>query len=171
MVSQRKERVTIMNHRPITIGACGLLLGFAVPGLAWLGTPPPPELKHAGGVPYVSGGVGKIGRQQIASIAADHNLKLVFSLDTGAYLANVYVAIRGSDGDEVLHALSIGPWFFADLPPGGYHVTAMALGRKFDRNVQLGTDRTVIHFAGWTPADSDRGPSRLVARARTESRR
>ena len=52
-----------------------------------------PMLHQAGGLPYLSGGVGEESQQLLSSRASEFNVKLVFALTSGAYLSSVKVAI------------------------------------------------------------------------------
>jgi hypothetical protein len=79
-------------------------------------------------VPYLSGGVGESGREEIEAAGKDYNLKLLFAESSGAFVADVKVSVRDSGGGTVLDATSDGPLFFAKLPAGSYSVEATYQG-------------------------------------------
>ena len=96
-------------------------------------------VQNAGNVAYVSGGVGLESLDQLSSIARDFNLKLVFALNSGAYLSGVQVAIVDRKGQTVVDTTSDGPWFMAKLPAGNYQVIATVAGKAEKRQVSVGT--------------------------------
>jgi hypothetical protein len=104
--------------------------------------------KVQGGVSAVAGGVGINARDMLSSQAdPDHNVKMVFSLNTGNYLANVDVKVKNAQGQTVLQGVSEGPWVYAKLPPGQYTTTATYNGHTVTRSFTVGNsgDR-VAHF-------------------------
>ena len=97
-----------------------------------------PMLHQAGGLPYLSGGVGEESQQLLSSRASEFNVKLVFALTSGAYLSNVKVAIADAKGTKtLLEATSDGPWFLAKLPVGNYRVVATYAGKAIERSVAV----------------------------------
>lgn len=122
--------------------------------------PPAPEARTTNGVPHVSGGVGEFQRSRLQSTSGQYNLKAVFSLSRGAYLADVEVAVRDRKGNVLMETISDGPWFFANLPPGEYQIAATALNKTIERTVRVGAgEQRVIHFSGW----DDGAPMRRAA--------
>jgi uncharacterized protein YigE (DUF2233 family) len=98
-------------------------------------------VQNAGNVTYVSGGVGLESLDQLSSMSRDFNLKLVFALNSGAYLSGVQVAIVDNKGKTVLDTTSDGPWFMAKLPAGNYQVMATVAGKTDKRQVTVGTSQ------------------------------
>jgi len=90
-------------------------------------------------VPYLTGGVGESSREEIEGAAKGYGLKLVFAESSGAFVADVQVAIKGSGGKTVLEATSNGPLFFAKLPPGNYTVVATYQGVAKQSAVSVAT--------------------------------
>src|SRR5205823_2940097 len=87
----------------------------------------------------VSGGVGVTDRQGLQTLPPTHNLQLIFrQKPRGNYLAAVDVMLVEEKGKAVLHAISDGPWFYANLPPGRYYVLAAADGRELEKTVKVG---------------------------------
>lgn len=77
----------------------------------------------AADVPYISGGISEEGRTELNQSSQNYNLKLIFALSSGAYLSDIKVQIQDAGGARVVEAVSTGPWFFAQLPPGKYALT------------------------------------------------
>ena len=65
-----------------------------------------------------------IGIDQRQDTHSDYSLKLIFFVDTGGLLANMDLEITKINGNPVLTTNSYGPWFFVDLTPGTYRITA-----------------------------------------------
>lgn len=79
--------------------------------------------------PYVTGGIGAAERETLLSYRDDFSLQLVFAArGTGHYLAGVEVRILDEAGVQLLRAVSEGPFFFVQLPPGDYTVLAAYAG-------------------------------------------
>ena len=110
--------------------AAGLaaLLGGAV-GTAWCADE---------GNNYLSGGVGDEDEARVLARQKDYNLKLLFTLNEGNYLAGVDVSIADSSGRNVIHTVSEGPYFMAKLPAGQYTVSATNDGKTITRKIQVG---------------------------------
>ena len=79
-------------------------------------------------VPAISGGVSLGARDNLRTQERDANVKLVFALDTGNYVADVHVKVVDSKGKVVIDDTSQGPWLLAKLPPGSYTATATYSG-------------------------------------------
>jgi hypothetical protein len=84
----------------------------------------------------LSGGVGEGERKQLAEQARDHNLKLVFTMSTGNYLAEVPFQIERG-GKVVVEDSAKGPWAFVKLPAGNYTVKATYEGKTVTRQVSV----------------------------------
>ncbi|RJR51307.1 MAG: carboxypeptidase regulatory-like domain-containing protein [Desulfobacteraceae bacterium] len=97
---------------------------------------------------YMSGGVGIGERQAMEKMAEGYDLKLVFATIEGNYLSFVDVKITDQKGNQVLTAQSNGPWFYADLPPGSYKVSASHNGVEKSHNLVLdsGLEEVVLHW-------------------------
>ena len=96
-------------------------------------------VQNTGNVTYVSGGVGLESLDQLSSMSRDFNLKLVFALNSGAYLSGVQVAIVDRKGQTIVDATSDGPWFMAKLPVGNYQIIATVAGKAEKRQVTVGS--------------------------------
>ncbi len=97
------------------------------------------------GVSYAAGGVGVEERKIMEKMAHRFNLKLVFAVNKGDYLASVSVAIAKPTGEVLVNTVADGPWLLADLPNGTYEVTARCRHDKKVRQVKVnGGLRTVM---------------------------
>ena len=97
-------------------------------------------------LPVISGGVGESGRTAIEQVQEDYNTKLIFTGNSGFYLANVAVSIRDSNGVEVVNGLADGPILLADLQPGRYTVLAEADGIQKTRSIAIGKRLNTYHL-------------------------
>jgi hypothetical protein len=110
----------------------------------------PLMVKDYEGIPYVSGGIGLDEREALSATASEYNLKIVFALKEGNYLADASVLIKNAQGRTVLDAVSDGPWFYARLPAGQYAVTATMMEKANTETVQIKpAGQSVLHFY-WT---------------------
>ena len=96
-----------------------------------------PIVHQAGGLSYVSGGVGDESLQSLRERVSEFNLKLVFAMTSGAYLSNVRVTVADARGKTLVEAISDGPWFLAKLPAGEYRVVASYAGKAIERSVAV----------------------------------
>ncbi|HKA45465.1 MAG TPA: carboxypeptidase-like regulatory domain-containing protein [Burkholderiales bacterium] len=110
-------------------------------------------------IAYVSGGVGDDSSDRMASLAREYNLKLMFTLTEGNYLADVSVVVTDARGNRLIDDVSNGPFFFAKLPPGQYTVAATFDGKTQTRKVNLGKGMQQAHMS-WrgNPPDDFPGP-------------
>lgn len=98
------------------------------------------------GVKFIAGGVGENAEEQIKAAQQNFNLKLVFTLVEGNYLADVDVAIKDAAGKTVLQQLVPGPFLLAQLPSGAYDVTATYEGKPRTRKVRVGNRLSTEYF-------------------------
>jgi hypothetical protein len=100
------------------------------------------------GVKYLSGGVGLSERTHMQEMASDYNVKLVFAGPGRAYLANVQVDIKNSNGVNLIQRDSNGPWFFTKLPAGEYTITVSHDGKTQTRKLVVGktSQEEMFHF-------------------------
>ncbi len=127
-----------LKSRMLTRGYAALLLGAAIvlsTGIAHSDA----NVQTAGGVSYVSGGVGADSIDQLNSLAGEFNLKLVFAMQSGNYVSDVNVAIADARGKTLLDTTSAGPWFLARLPAGNYQIAATFAGKAINRPLTIGT--------------------------------
>lgn len=90
------------------------------------------------GVNYTSGGVGINSQERLNARASEFNLKLVFTLNEGNYIADVDVKLTDAKGNKVVEDTAEGPFFMARLPAGQYNVAATYGGKTVTRKVSVG---------------------------------
>jgi hypothetical protein len=121
----------------------------ALIGLAWVAPAASAKADEivmaSSGVTYVTGGAGTEAVDRLRAMEKDFNLKLVFALNNGEYLADVDVSVVDAANRVVLDTSSEGPWLLAKLPAGNYQVNANYRGSVVRRAVAVGatTLRTV----------------------------
>ena len=98
---------------------------------------------------YVSGGVGEDSVERLNARARDFNLKLVFTLNEGNYLADIGVVIVDAKGAKLIEHIADGPFFFAKLPAGQYSVTATNEGNAVTRKVMVGASNLRTEHFRW----------------------
>jgi hypothetical protein len=118
------------------------------------------------GVAHLAGGVSAEERASIAAREAEYNVKLVFTLTEGNYLADVTVAIKNASGAVVPATQAPGPILLARLPRGEYTVDATYDGKTQTRNLTAG-QRMRTEYLRWPhdpqkdfpgPKESERQP-------------
>ncbi len=101
---------------------------------------------------FASGGIGDAEVARLNALEKAYNLKLVFTLVEGNYLADIRVVIRGAAGGKAYEHFAEGPLLFARLPAGHYDVAATYQGRTVTRRVKLLDNRLRTEYLRW-PSD------------------
>lgn len=109
--------------------------------------------KAQGSVPYVSGGIGEAEQQRLNAMVGRFNLKLVFTLTEGNYLADVGVVLKDAAGKNVVEHVAEGPIFLAKLPAGTYSAGVTYNGKSQSRTVKVG-ERLRTEYFRW-PANPE----------------
>ncbi len=78
---------------------------------------------------YASGGVSEESRAALEERAAQFNIRVIFALTSGAYLAGVAVTVVDSSGKVVFSTVAEGPLLYARLAPGNYEMQATLAGQ------------------------------------------
>jgi hypothetical protein len=105
------------------------------------------EIGVVGSIPYLTGGVGQDERICIDPLEKDYNLKLVFALRSGQYLASPMITVQDSNGKDVLQMRSDGPWFLAKLPAGEYKVIVSRNGYQTEiKHIKVGQKLDTAEF-------------------------
>jgi hypothetical protein len=137
-----------------------LLASLAMPSIA------AERVQARGNVPVISGGVGEDSLARLQAREKEFNLKLVFTLVEGNYLADVGVTVSDAAGKTLAQHVTDGPIFMARLPAGTYLVTARYNGNAQTRKVSLRGDRLHTEYLRWPgnpqvdfpgPADGRKG--------------
>ena len=95
----------------------------------------------------VAGGVGINARAKLSDQALpEHNVKMVFALVTGNYVADVDVDVKDRSGRTVIKGVANGPWLYARLPAGSYTASATFNGQTVTERFDVGRkgQRTAI---------------------------
>jgi len=133
----------MVSSRSTTRLAAALLLGSFVTATC---------AQEPAAIHYASGGVGLNSQEELTSRQDEFSLKLIFAEKiTGSYLADVGVSITDASGATVLEATSDGPWFFAKLPKGVYHVTATFQGVAQTTRVSVPVSGLKVEYLRWEP--------------------
>jgi len=107
-------------------------------------------------VPVLAGGIGDDELQAVLAREKEFNLKIVFALVQGNYLADVDVVMVNQKGATILERLNTGPILLARLPAGEYTITVRHDGKVVSRKVRIATGRLrTEHILRW-PADPER---------------
>lgn len=104
----------------------------------------------------VSGGVSVNARDNLRSQVPPHNIKMVFSLNTGNYLSDVNVKVTDRSGRVVIEDVSNGPWLYAKLPTGNYTATATYNGVPVTQKFSIGKGTKTAQFR-WPASVEQRG--------------
>lgn len=116
-------------------------VGLAATMIAVLGTAQAPAQENVvtqNNVSFVSGGVGVDSEERLKAREKEFNLKLVFTLIEGNYLADVSVRIADTAGKTVIEHVADGPFFMAKLPAGAYMLTASYGDKTQTRKIMVG---------------------------------
>jgi hypothetical protein len=112
-------------------------------------------VQQQGGLRFVTGGVGLEERDALKNMRADFNVRLTFAVKgTGAYVADVDVAITDAKGAAVLRTAADGPKLYAQLAPGKYTVNATFSGKTQSRSVTVGKRGAVEATFYWSDPSS-----------------
>ncbi len=111
--------------------------------------------------PFVTGGIGLGEVDQLKQIADKYSLQLIVSSRSGAYLADMQVAIAAANGQKILDTQLKAPWLLVDLTPGAYTVSVAHPGAPTQqRKVLIAAgkrERIVIQLD--VPADTAKNPA------------
>lgn len=150
------KRILGMKRKSLAHSFAAILLGSAslVPALVPITSAKMDAIvQTAGGVSYVSGGVGADSIDRLGSLAGNFNLKLVFALKSGEYVNGVRVAIADAAGKTLLDTTSEGPWFLTKLPVGNYQIVATFAGNAVKRQIAVGAANSELWISAATAAD------------------
>jgi len=100
-------------------------------------------------IPYVSGGIGEKAQEALKARESEFNLKLVFTLVEGNYVADVNVVLTDAKGHRLVEHRAEGPFFMARLPAGQYTVAATYNGATVTRKVPVRDKRLRTEYLRW----------------------
>lgn len=114
---------------------------------------------------YVSGGIGVAEQERLKAHEDAYNLKLVFTLVEGNYVADVRVLLKDGAGNTIIEDIAGGPFFMAKLAPGRYQVTATYEGKTVTRDVTVSDKRLRTEYLRWSSnPETDLAVSRWTER-------
>jgi hypothetical protein len=128
----------LRKNSPLSIAA--ILLNAILAASAESHTPQFPEVnlirnRTAAGHPYLNGGTSHAEQRVMERAADPYNLKLVFASRLGTPVTPAFVVIGANNGQHIEKVLLRAPWFYIQLPPGGYTILT-----RFKREVVLVRD-------------------------------
>ena len=109
----------------------------------------PEQVITQNGVSFVSGGVGVDSQERLNAREKEFNLKLVFTLVEGNYLADIGVTVKNAAGKTVIEHTAEGPFFMAKLPAGTYSVSVVDDGKEQTRKVAVRDGRLRTEYFRW----------------------
>jgi len=86
-------------------------------------TIPLPQAQQSNAITYITGGIGDEEREALKSVRSDYNLHVISAVKDGAFEGDSTIAIFNRKGEEMLQT-TMGPLFYAKLPPGSYTLVA-----------------------------------------------
>lgn len=130
----------------VALGASGTAGASEADGLPYNDIEKTPD-----GIAYVAGGIGIEAQQRLDAKARadDFNLKLVFTLHEGNYIADVDVVMKDQQARTVLQEMADGPFLFAKLPAGRYTVEATYEGKTETRTINVGETGMRTAYMRW----------------------
>lgn len=128
-------------------GVLALTFGLSASLLSAQELAPLPTQTDAHGTVYLSGGIGETELEQVNQAARDFPLKLILAERTGAYVADVKVAIVDGHGRTVLEVPSVGPILLVQLAPGRYRVWASYEGLVREQRINLNRAHKTVSLA------------------------
>lgn len=130
--------ISRLRKKPPTIAV--IVLNAILASSAESHTPPFPEInlirgRTAAGHLYINGGISYAEQRIMERSANPYNLKLVFASRRGTPVTPAFVVIGANDGRQIEKVLLRAPWFYIQLPPGGYTILT-----RFKRDLVLVRD-------------------------------
>ena len=117
-------------------------------------------LAQSGSIPTLTGGVGLEENAVLRPQQANFNLKFLFTLLEGDYIADVAVKIADASGKVLLEQTTDGPILMALLPAGNYVATLTYEGVAQTRKLALREKGLRTEQVRWKRSAAD-GPAML----------
>ena len=118
------------------------------------------SLAQSGSIPTLTGGVGLEENAVLRPQQANFNLKFLFTLLEGDYIADVAVKIADASGKVLLEQTTDGPILMALLPAGNYVATLTYEGVAQTRKLALREKGLRTEQVRWKRSAAD-GPAML----------
>jgi len=110
--------------------------GDAIPSL-------PLEVQTAGGITFITGGIGDEELAQIKASEHQYNVHILMSAPGGAFISDVGLRITDAAGKELLLTEGAGPYFYARLAPGKYTLELNAEGEVKKIPLKIGDNTNI----------------------------
>jgi len=138
MITSTGQIIFSRNWNLLALAAIPLTFFLSSPAVSH--TPGFPEAnvirgRTAAGYPYLNGGISFAEQYAIERAADPYNLKLIFANRAGTLVSPHFVMIGTNHSGQIEKIPLRAPWFFIQLPPGGYTILA-----RFKRQVVLVSD-------------------------------
>jgi hypothetical protein len=109
-----------------------------------------PQPQTQGGISFIVGGVGDNSQDAMRQVERNYNLRLTFvQLPAGDYLADIGITVQNAQGKTLLDTNADGPFFYAQLPPGRYKVSATSNGRTLTHSIDVTAGQPVRQTFFW----------------------
>ena len=118
------------------------------------------SLAQSGSIPTLTGGVGLEENAVLRPQQANFNLKFLFTLLEGDYVADVEVKVTDASGKVVLEQTGDGPILMARLPAGNYVATLTYEGVAQTRKLTVRAKGLRTEQVRWKRSAAD-GPAML----------
>jgi hypothetical protein len=103
--------------------------------------------KTAAGFDYMTGGTVFDEQQAMERQSAPYNLKLVFAPRSSSLVSPVLLFIGDNHGRRIDKVMVQAPWFYIQLPSGGYTIVARIKNKVvLIRDVYLYANRRATYF-------------------------
>ncbi len=97
-----------------------LVLALAAPVLLAAEDVEPPKIHKQGGSTYATGGIGEAQRKALFRIAPKFPIQLIFEVEgQQTDISGVKVTLTDQSGNNLIEAVSEGPYFYMNPPAGG----------------------------------------------------
>jgi hypothetical protein len=139
-----------------------ILIFLFLPALAAARKPQLPDTsivrgKTAAGFNHMSGGSTFDEQQAMERQSAPYNLKLVFAPRSATSDSPILLLIGDNQSRQVDRIVLHGPWFYIQLPPGGYTIVARIKNKVvLIRDVYLRENRRSTYFVRGDQLKSNR---------------
>lgn len=119
-----------------------------------------PEARVAGGIPYLTGGIGSAETAAMRAVFKRYTLALTFArreAGHNVFLTDLPVAITDASGVAVFEATTDGPFLLIDLPAGTYQVSAISRGETRQAQVRVTAGAHLERAFIWEAAGRSEG--------------
>lgn len=80
----------------------------------------PLEIMSSGEIRFISGGISDELESQLKDVQNQFNVRVLMTDVNGGYIADATVKLLDSEGNQILHVMNAGPYFYAAVKMGTY---------------------------------------------------